>query len=218
MTGTAYLVGSGEANTLQAVARRARAGLNKEKLRIAASFAAIAGEGRGLGFMQRGLTQSFPGSTVERFAVEGEGADMDPKVAARIVAEADLVFVSGGDPALGAKLLTRAGADAWIVEARARGAAVLGVSAGSIMLGAYWAEWEEGDEATPVRCTGAVPDLVVDCHDEASDWEELRAVKALLSREPRGKGLRYLGIPAGGAVVVDGSGSITHEGRRSFAL
>jgi hypothetical protein len=91
---------------------------------------------------------------------------------------------------------------------------MLGLSAGSIMLGAHWAEWpDDGDDhgATLVPCTGVVADLVVDCHDEASDWEELRAVARLLAAT-NAPTPRFIGIPTGGAVVVDASGAIGQLG------
>jgi hypothetical protein len=47
-------------------------------------------------------------------------------------------------------------------------------------------------------------DLAVDCHDEQSDWEELRALLAVWGAAEPGAVVEAYGIPAGGALVLDG--------------
>jgi cyanophycinase-like exopeptidase len=216
--GSVYLAGSGEAGVLGALVARAIAGAPRRPVRVAASYAAIGRSERGLAHMQRSLGSLFGDAVVERFAVEGEQGAMSAERARAIVEDADVIFVSGGDPVLGAKLLAAAGADQWLRDARARGASLLGVSAGSIMLCAFWAEWPEDDpsaEGTRVACSRVVPDLAVDCHDEDGDWEELRLVARM--RAPN-ETMRFRGIPAGGALVIDGRGEIASFGKPAFML
>jgi cyanophycinase-like exopeptidase len=225
VSGTSYLVGSGEDGLLAKVAKRAHQSLGEKSARIAVSYAPVAGSAQGLKFMSQRMPSLFPGATVERFAVAGEKGAMPPAEARAIVERADLVFVSGGDPSLGARLLEASGASAWIRAAHARGAATMGVSAGSIALGAWWADWpddESGDASAQLARTGllagigAVADHVFDTHNEEDDWDELRVVAELCAA--RGKTARFLGIPTGGALVFHGEGTMEIVGKPPFVL
>jgi cyanophycinase-like exopeptidase len=225
MRGTSYLVGSGEEAVLARVAKRAREAMGKRPVRVAVSYAAVAGSAEGLAFMSERMPRLFPDALVERFAIAGEADATRPEDARAIVERADLVFVSGGDPTLGARLLDASGASAWIRDAHARGAATMGVSAGSITLGAWWAEWpedESGDESEQLARTdlvpgiGAVADHVFDTHNEEDDWDELRLVAKVCAA--RGKRARFIGIPSGGAVVFHGDGSMEAVGKPAFVL
>ena len=227
MRGPVYLVGSGEDGLLAKVARRAldeaARGADRTALRVAVSYAPVAGDPGGLKFMSASIRRLFVGATVERFRVAGE--EQGDAGARAIVDRADLVFVSGGDPTLGARILDESGASAWLREANARGVAMMGVSAGSIALGAWWADWHEdesGDEEDHlartglVRGIGAVPGHVFDTHNEEDDWDELRLVAKLCAR--RGETARFVGIPTGGALVFRGDGSIETVGHAPFVL
>src|SRR5215831_5564256 len=97
MKGTSYLVGSGEEGLLTQVARRARQGIGKANVRVAVSYAPVAGDARGLEFMSQRMARLFPGAVLSRFAVAGEEGAPPPDVARAIVERADLLFVSGGD-------------------------------------------------------------------------------------------------------------------------
>jgi cyanophycinase-like exopeptidase len=219
--GVVYLAGSGESGVLGALVARAIAGVARRPVRVAASFAAVGNSERALASMQRSLASMFGDAVVERFAVEGERGAMSAERARAIVEDADVIFVSGGDPVLGAKTLVAAGADAWLRDARARGASLVGVSAGSIMLCAFWGEWDDDDPSAvgaPIDCTRVVPDLVVDCHDEDGDWEELRLVGAMRPMRAPSESIRFRGIPSGGALIVDAHGDITSFGRPPFVL
>jgi cyanophycinase-like exopeptidase len=167
----------------------------------------------------------FPDAILERFAVDGEDAPMSAARARAVIDRADLVFVSGGDPTLGAKVLQRAGASAWLREANARGVPLMGVSAGTIVLGAWWAEWPEDDDPDPeaalartklVRCIGAVPDHVFDTHNEEDDWDELRLVRQLCARKH--KNARFVGVPTGGALIRHGDDAMETLGVEPFIL
>ena len=90
-----------------------------------------------------------------------------------------------------------------------------GVSAGAIGLTRYWVEFPDDNPAlaAPARfaCIGAV-DVAVDCHDEESDWEELRALFDAWQREEPGARVDGYGIPMGGAIEIAATGAVTHLG------
>jgi cyanophycinase-like exopeptidase len=225
MRGASYLVGSGDDEPLVKVAQRAQRAAGKTTVRVAVSYAPVAGSASGLKFMRSRMPRLFPGAEVERFAVAGEKGAMPPGEARAIVDRADVIFVSGGDPSLGARLLDASGAGGWIREAHARGAATMGVSAGSIVLGAWWAEWPEDESGTEgeqlartglVAGIGAVAGHVFDTHNEEDDWDELRLVAKLCAA--RGKTARFLGIPTGGALVFYADGSMETVGNAPFVL
>ena len=101
----------------------------------------------------------------------------------------------------------------------------MGVSAGSIVLGAWWAEWPDDESGTEgeqlartglVAGIGAVAGHVFDTHNEEDDWDELRLVAKLCAA--RGKTARFLGIPTGGALVFHGDGSMETVGNAPFVL
>jgi hypothetical protein len=99
-------------------------------------------------------------------------------------------------------------------EARARGAVSVGLSAGSIALCAFWASWPDDDpdaNATVLPCLRVVPDLVVDCHAEGDDWEELRVVRHQLGKDAHR--LRFAGIGSGSALVVGSDESLEWIGK-----
>lgn len=220
------------------VAQRACREMGKERPRVAVTYAPVAGDARGLKFMSERMPGLFPGATLERFAVEGESGATAPAEARAVVERANLVFVSGGDPTLGAKVLGASGASGWLRAAHARGVPLMGVSAGSIALGAWWADWPDDDEGTEeeqlartglVECVGAVEGHVFDTHNEEDDWDELRLVARLLERRAGGADRavgaddgparpHFLGIPTGGALVFRPDGSMEVVGKSPFRL
>jgi cyanophycinase-like exopeptidase len=224
MPGPVYLAATGDA-VLTKLASRAYEELRKKKPRVAVTYAPVAGSTRGLKFMSERMPKLFPHAIVERFAVEGERGAQPVEDALAVVGRADLVFVSGGDPVLGAKILASAGASVWLREAHARGVPTMGVSAGAIALGAWWADWpddddgdaeEELDRTALLPCIGVLADCVFDTHNEEDDWDELRAVAKLAAREK--KRARFLGIPSGGALVFHADGAMEVVGKPPFEL
>jgi hypothetical protein len=210
--GRSYLVASGQDGLLEQVARRAMHELGRAAPRVAVTYAPVHGDAKGLRFMSERMPRLFPGATVE--TIDDDAGALD---------RADLVFVSGGDPTGGAKVLAATGLGARIREACARGVPAMGVSAGAILLGEWWVDWPEDEEDDPqlertqlVRCTGLVAGHVFDTHDEEGGWEELRTVAELLRR--RGESARLLGIPTGGALVFDGEGGMQVIGNPPFSL
>lgn len=209
MQGPAYLVASGDGDVLVSTARRARAAVKQAQKHpvVAATYAPVEGDRSGMKFMSERTKTLFPGATIEII-------DTDRAVVDR----ADLVFVSGGDPTHGAKVLAKTGADAWIRQASARGVPTFGVSAGAILLGDWWIDWPEDDagQASLVPCIGVVSGHVFDAHDEADDWGELRAAATLL--KARGIQARLLGIPTGGALIWTSSGDFEVVGFPPFSV
>jgi len=126
------------------------------------------------------------------------------------LAEADLVFVGGGDVEAGIQALGDAGLIDAVHAAAERGAVFVGMSAGAIMLGARWIRWaHEGagdDEAETYACLGLVP-CSFDTHGEDDDWSETRSFASVRARET-GMRARAYGIPSGGALVVAGDGTM----------
>ena len=209
MRGAVYLAATGDA-VLTALAARAVAALGKERPRVAVTYAPVEGDAKGMKFMSERMPRLFPGAVIERI-------DSDPAVVER----ADLVFVSGGDPTHGAKVLARTGAGAWIRDASARGVPTLGVSAGAIVLGAWWIDWPEDedapeDQAELVACVGVLPEYVFDAHDEEDGWQELRVAARLAAR--RDVRARFLGIPSGGALVFRADDAMEVVGNPPFEL
>jgi cyanophycinase-like exopeptidase len=222
--GHAYLAASPQGETLPTMIKRALGGIRGRKARVAVSHAAVADSLPGRMYMKAFARKAFWGAEVHVLRVAGEHGATDPAAARRIVEEADLVFLSGGDPVLGARILVESGADAWIREARARGASCMGFSAGAMMLCEHWASWPDPPDAEApfhggalVRCTGVVEDLVVDCHAEDDGWAELALVSAML--EARGGPVpRRLGLASGAGIVVAPDGSIEPIGGAPFEL
>jgi hypothetical protein len=201
MHGTVYLVASGEGPTLRDVAKRALADAAKpgRPPRVAVTYAPVEGDARGVKFMSGRMPGLFPGATLETITHDRA-----------VVDRADLVFVSGGDPTHGAKVLARTGAGPWIREAAERGVPVMGVSAGAILLGDWWIDWPEDEDApvehaSLVACIGVVKGHVFDAHDEADGWQELHAAATLLRARKMHAAL--MGIPTGGALIRASDGN-----------
>ncbi len=218
--GRVYLLGSSHGATMGQLFRRVLADAGRPGIHLAVSLAALP-SGRGDAQVRAFAASHFPGARVERFSVEGEESPMPADAARAVLERADVVFFGGGDPILAARRLVRAGADAWVRSARARGAACVGLSAGSIALGAYWGSWPDEDpDADPeiVPCLGVVPDLVVDCHAEEDGWEELQTLRrCLVARAPKSAAkLMFAGIGHGSALLVGPRGELEWVGRAAI--
>lgn len=130
----------------------------------------------------------------------------------RLVDEAPVIYLPGGDVSMLSERLRALGLDERIRRRHAAGALVVGVSAGAIGLTRWWIEFpEDGRAPYRIPCIGAV-DLAIDCHDEESDWEELRALLEAWEREQPGAVVDAYGIPLGGALEVAPAGTVTHLG------
>lgn len=151
------------------------------------------------------------GATVELARTVGE---VDAGETRRIVAAAQMIYLAGGDVEKLAERAHALGLDELIRRRHAEGALVVGVSAGAIGLTRWWVRFPDDDEeGAPSRfaCIGALP-FAVDCHDEESDWEELRALLDVWRRDEPDARVEAWGIPSGGALEIAPDGRVTHLG------
>ena len=126
-----------------------------------------------------------------------------------------MIYLGGGDVSLLAERVRALGLDEQIRRRHAEGALVVGVSAGAIGLTRWWVQFPEDnfelERPTRFACIGAL-DLAVDCHDEQSDWEELRALLAAWATEEPDAVVEAYGIPLGGAIEIAPGGAVSHLG------
>jgi cyanophycinase len=110
---------------------------------------------------------------------------------------AHLIVLAGGDVRLGWDAFERTGMKDVIVDRHARGAVVVGVSAGAIQLGRYGIVETPESPATELLDVFNLVPMVVDTHDERGEWGRLTGTIHFLQGAATG-----LGIPAGGGVIV----------------
>jgi cyanophycinase len=108
---------------------------------------------------------------------------------------AQLIVLAGGDVRLGWNTFEKTGMKDGILDRYARGAVLVGVSAGAVQLGRYGVV--ETPEATELLDVFKLVPMVVDTHDEGTEWARLSATIHSLEGAATG-----LGIPAGGGVIV----------------
>lgn len=135
--------------------------------------------------------------------IVGESADLD--AAKRILSDADVIFLTGGEVEDGIQGLKTTGLDTLLTELFHDGRQFVGISAGSIMMGQHWVHWDvEGndDTASLFDCLGFVP-MTFDAHGEAEDWRELKCALGLL-----GFGSRGYGLSSGGFFCADSEGNL----------
>ncbi|MCC6524617.1 MAG: Type 1 glutamine amidotransferase-like domain-containing protein [Polyangiaceae bacterium] len=119
------------------------------------------------------------------------------------LADADLVFFTGGDVERGMQLIEQRGLGPYLRELALQGKPMEGISAGSILLGRSWVRFPDGDEARAERfaCLGIVP-CSFDTHGEGDGWEELLQLARLLAHDPAER--EVYGIPSGGCARWQG--------------
>ncbi len=166
---------------------------------------------RGYRALERALGKRYGAKVLHARA----GSEDEVAEARRILTGADVIYVGGGDVALLAERIVGSGLDE-IVRARHRaGALLIGASAGAVGLTSYWVRFPEDDPAlarpTRFRCIGALP-LAVDVHDEASDWEELRALLSAWAADEPDAIVHAFGIPSRGALEIAPDGVPTPLG------
>ncbi|MHB9034288.1 MAG: Type 1 glutamine amidotransferase-like domain-containing protein [Anaerolineae bacterium] len=128
-----------------------------------------------------------------------------------ILAESDLIFVSGGDVYEGMQVLESCNLCSLLRELYEAGRVFCGVSAGSIMLAHTWVHWPDPDDdgsAELFPCLG-IADLICDTHGEADAWEELRTAVRLNPESTIGYGIRsgsaLVQLPGGGLESAAGT-------------
>jgi len=127
---------------------------------------------------------------------------------------AQLIVLSGGEVHTGWEVFKRTGMHDVILARYARGAVLVGISAGAVQLG----------RQAVIETAGSLLDMfnlaqaIVDVHDERNDWARLSSFIHLLEGTAVG-----LGIPSGGGVIAHPDGTIeplrrpAHEFRFSGA-
>ena len=115
---------------------------------------------------------------------------------------AQLILLAGGDVHLGWSTFEKTGMKDQILAGYARGAVLVGISAGAVQLGRHGLI--ENGESTGLELFDVfslVPALV-DVHDEQRDWTRLTSTVRMLEGSVAG-----LGIPTGGGVLFHSDGS-----------
>jgi peptidase E len=129
----------------------------------------------------------------------------DLKKARKILEEADIVFVSGGDVEAGMDVLNEKKLTGFIRDLYKQEKPFFGISAGSIMLAREWVRWRNPDDDSTAEifpCLGIAP-VVCDTHAEGDNWEELKALLALEKNGAEG-----FGIASGTAIKVYPDGQV----------
>lgn len=131
--------------------------------------------------------------------------DADVDKGKRILREADVIFVSGGDVEFGMKVLKDKNLLDFFNELYYSGKPFFGISAGAIMLAQRWVRWTDPDDdksADLFPCLGYAP-IICDTHDEAAGWEELHTALGLA-----GVGAIGYGLASGSGVKVMPDGKV----------
>jgi peptidase E len=126
---------------------------------------------------------------VTHAVIAPEGADL--KKARSVLEAADIVFISGGDVEAGMFVLREKDMLGFMNNLYRQGKPFFGISAGAIMLAERWVRWRDPDDESSAElfpCLGFAP-IICDTHDEAADWEELRAALSLAEEGTHGYGL-----------------------------
>jgi len=133
--------------------------------------------------------------------------DPDLDAARKILSNADVIFLSGGEVEDGMNWLNKHDLIGFLKELYNAGKCFMGVSAGVIMMGTHWVHWDiEGDDSTSklFDCLAFTP-VLFDVHAEDEDWIELKAALRLL-----GPGARAYGLPGGCMISADSLGTLVN--------
>ena len=123
------------------------------------------------------------------------------------LSSSEVIFLAGGEVEDGVRWLEKHGLTGYLKELHSAGKLFVGVSAGTIMMGAYWARGENLDDPASSElftCLGVIP-VVFDVHAEGEDWTELKTVLTLM-----GDGAIGYGVPRGGMISADSGGRLTN--------
>jgi peptidase E len=160
------------------------------------------------------ISESFQGAgagKVTHAIMAPDGADL--KKARKILENADIIFVSGGDVEAGMDILQDKKQIEFFNDLYKNGKPFFGISAGALMLAKEWVRWpdpDDDDSAELFPCLGYAP-ILCDAHDEGAGWEELQAAVAL---EPAG--VTGYGMASNSGIKVDADGTVTLLGGQVF--
>ena len=110
---------------------------------------------------------------------------------------AQLIVLAGGDVRLGWSTFEGSGMKDVILGRYTQGAVLVGISAGAVQLGRYGIVEAPDSPATELIDVFSLVPLVIDTHDEGTNWERLSRTIHSLQGAATG-----IGIPSGGGVVV----------------
>lgn len=110
---------------------------------------------------------------------------------------AQLIVLAGGDVRVGWSIFQSTGMKDAIVDRHARGAVLVGISAGAVQLGRYGIVEPSESSANGLLDVFDLVPMVIDVHDEQGDWTRLRHAVCGLEGAVTG-----LGIPSGGGAIV----------------
>jgi peptidase E len=162
------------------------------------------------GFISSSFKEAGAGKVIHA-VIAADNADL--KKAQKILTEADIVFVSGGDVEAGMEVLQEKNMLDFFNGLYKQGKPFFGISAGAIMLAEKWVRWpdpDDDDSAELFPCLGYAP-IICDTHDEQGGWEELQA--ALMLEK---KGIRGYGLASGSGVKVLPDGTVEAIGGRVY--
>ncbi len=178
--------------------KRAVAAVGKKKPLVA--YVGVASNDN-LGF-QKMLSAAFlgTGARVEMAKLARKTAKVSN--ARALLADCDLVFMSGGDVEHGMNILNERGVADDLRALAAGGKPFLGIAAGSIMTCKEWVRFPGDDDARAetFACLGIAP-LHMDAHSESDGWPELRTLVKLLAQKDAAA-VGY-GVPSKGCLRVE---------------
>lgn len=120
-----------------------------------------------------------------------------------VLERAQLIVLAGGDVRLGWNTFEQTGMKDAILDRYAKGAVLVGISAGAVQLGRYGvADTPQTSASELLNLFDLVP-MIVDAHDERAGWTRLTRTILLLNASVTG-----LGIPTGGGVIAHPGGTI----------
>jgi peptidase E len=203
---TLHLIGGGPGaiREMRRHLQAAVAATGKEKP-LVAYVGAASGDNAGFRAM---LSGAFLGTGARLEPARLVSPRAKPADAIGLLEECDLVFMSGGDVEAGMKVLEDRGAAAVLRRLGREGKPMVGISAGSIMLGQHWVRFPDEDDdstAEPFDCLRIAP-LSMDAHSEGDGWSELKVLVRLLGERKIEPALGY-GVPSKGCLTVDPSGN-----------
>lgn len=110
---------------------------------------------------------------------------------------AQLIVLAGGDVRLGWNTFETTGMKEVILRRYAKGAILVGISAGAVQLGRYGIIGAPESRETDLLDVFNLVPMVIDTHDERAGWARLSRTIQSLQGAATG-----LGIPSGGGVIV----------------
>jgi len=199
----AFLVAGGRPRDLAAMARmmsRAFIGLQKPQV----AYIGTANRDNPVFYqMMKGMLKNAGADKIIFVHLAKKNPDID--AAKKALANADVVFLAGGEVEDGMIWLEKHDLANFLKDLYINGKRFLGISAGVIMMGTHWVHWDtEGDDSTSklFDCLAFTPALF-DVHGESEEWVELKAALKLL-----GDGAKAYGLPGGCMISADSSGNL----------